>query len=106
MAIRGLNYFSIGGPGAGSDRKKKVTLVSRYHHLISLIKNSLEVSCETHVVVDFQLVIFREGASFMSKITDYGRPMKPFFIEIQNFWAWPTIWADEFLGIWGILADL
>ena len=21
--------------------------------------------------------------------TDYGRPMKPFFIEIQNFWAWP-----------------
>ena len=25
------------------------------------------------------------------KTTDYGRPMKPFFIEIQNFWAW----ADE-----------
>jgi hypothetical protein len=21
--------------------------------------------------------------------TDYGRPMKPFFIEIQNLWAWP-----------------
>ena len=21
-------------------------------------------------------------------LTDYGRPMKPFFIEIQNFWAW------------------
>ena len=20
--------------------------------------------------------------------TDYERPMKPFFIEIQNFWAW------------------
>ena len=20
--------------------------------------------------------------------TDYRRPMKPFFIEIQNFWAW------------------
>ena len=27
-------------------------------------------------------------------ITDYGRPMKPFIIEIQNFWAW----ADK-LGI-------
>ena len=24
--------------------------------------------------------------------TDYGRPMKPFFIEIPNFWAW----ADKF----------
>jgi hypothetical protein len=24
----------------------------------------------------------------MSLHTDYGRPVKPFFIEIQNFWAW------------------
>ena len=23
-----------------------------------------------------------------NSITDYGRPMKPFFIEILNFWAW------------------
>ena len=30
--------------------------------------------------------------------TDYGRPMKPFFIEIPHFWAW----ADKFWGIWGI----
>ena len=22
--------------------------------------------------------------------TDYGRPIKPFFIEIQNFWVWQT----------------
>ena len=28
----------------------------------------------------------------MKDTTDYGRPMKPFFIEIQNFWAW----ADKF----------
>jgi hypothetical protein len=26
---------------------------------------------------------------------DYGRPMKPFFIEIPNSWAW----ADKFWGI-------
>ena len=26
---------------------------------------------------------------------DYVRPMKPFFIEIQNFWAW----EDKFWGI-------
>ena len=24
----------------------------------------------------------------MVSYTDYGRPMKPFLIEIQNFWAW------------------
>ena len=27
--------------------------------------------------------------------TDYGRPMKPFFIKIPNFW---TIWVDKFFG--------
>ena len=26
--------------------------------------------------------------------------MKPFFIEIQNFW----VWADKFWGIWGIFS--
>ena len=26
--------------------------------------------------------------SNIDNITDYGRPMKPFFIEIQNVWAW------------------
>ena len=29
-------------------------------------------------------------------ITDYGRPMKPFFIEIQNFWPWAENWADKY----------
>jgi hypothetical protein len=24
----------------------------------------------------------------ITKHTDYGPPMKPFFIEIPNFWAW------------------
>ena len=33
------------------------------------------------------------------KTTDYGRPMKPFFIEIQNFRA------DKFWGIWGIFGQ-
>ena len=33
----------------------------------------------------------------ITSITDYKRSMKPFVIEIQNFWAW----ADKFLGIWG-----
>ena len=33
----------------------------------------------------------------LNEPTDYGRPIKPFFVEIQNFWAW----ADK-LGIWGI----
>ena len=36
--------------------------------------------------------------TFMVHVTDYGRPMKPFFIEILNFWAW----ADKFWSICGI----
>ena len=34
--------------------------------------------------------------------TDYGCPMKPFFIKILNFWAW----ADKSWGIWGILGGV
>ena len=30
--------------------------------------------------------------------TDYGRPMKHFFIEMQNFWAWTDNWAEKILG--------
>jgi hypothetical protein len=31
--------------------------------------------------------------------------MKPFFIEIQNFWLGQKSWADKFWGIWGILGQ-
>ena len=34
-------------------------------------------------------------------IRDYGRPIKPFFIEMQNFWAS----ADKFWDIWGIFCQ-
>ena len=27
--------------------------------------------------------------------------MKPFFMEIPNFWAWADKWADKFCGIFG-----
>jgi hypothetical protein len=33
--------------------------------------------------------------------TDHGRPMKPFFIKIPNFWAW----ANTFWSIWGIFGQ-
>ena len=33
-----------------------------------------------------------------TNITNYGRPMKPFFIKIPKFWAW----AYKFWCIWGI----
>jgi hypothetical protein len=33
-------------------------------------------------------------------VTDYGRPMKPLFIE--TFGLGQTIWADKFWGIWDI----
>ena len=42
------------------------------------------------------VAVFRNYDRFSSAVSinhgeslkDYGRPMKPFFIEIQNFWAW------------------
>ena len=41
------------------------------------------------------LSVYVTGMFFL---TDYGRPMKPFFIKIRNSWAW----ADKFWGVWGI----
>ena len=32
---------------------------------------------------------------------DYGRPLKPFFIEILIFWLGQINLGDRFLGIWG-----
>ena len=40
--------------------------------------------------------------SLLPSGTDYGCPMKPFFIEIPNFGLGQTIWTDKFWGIWGI----
>ena len=34
--------------------------------------------------------------------TDYGRPMKPFFIEIQNFCAWADSGAFGVFSIYGL----
>jgi hypothetical protein len=41
-------------------------------------------------------VVFFTSCCLVFDVTDYGRTMKPFFIEIK------TIWADKFWGIWGI----
>ena len=38
----------------------------------------------------------------VGRITDYGRPMIPFFIEIPNVWVGQTNRADKFWSIWGI----
>ena len=34
--------------------------------------------------------------------TDYGRPMKPFSLKSRTFGLEQIIWADRFIGIWGI----
>jgi hypothetical protein len=38
--------------------------------------------------------------------TDYGRPMKHFFIKSQTFGLGQTICADKFWGIWGIFGQV
>ena len=37
--------------------------------------------------------------------TDYGRPMKPFFMKFRTFVLGQTNWADKFWGIWGIFGQ-
>jgi hypothetical protein len=41
----------------------------------------------------------------MKRLTDYGNPIKPFSSKSQTFGVGQTIWADKFLGIWGIFGQ-
>ena len=45
---------------------------------------------EKELFIEMQAVacIFLHHHRSSLESTDYGRPIKPFFIEIQNFWAW------------------
>ena len=43
----------------------------------------------------------RASAELMVQTKDYGRPMKPFFIKIQNFWAWADKLCRLILRLWG-----
>ena len=63
----------------------------------SMISKILQVFChKPHIPVLFFEAFQEFGCIFKEKsqmknilpATDYGRPMKPFFIEIQTFWAW------------------
>ena len=47
----------------------------------------------THVQFDLGFFYTR-----MLTYTDYGRPMKPFFIKIRNFWAWADKLGRYILG--------
>ena len=55
-------------------------------YLISLFVTSNFVLPYLISLFVFLLCIFPQSNFNIS--TDYGRPMKPFFIEIQNCWAW------------------
>ena len=48
--------------------------------------NDLPQFSSMHFPVVLQLLAIVIGFFFLC--TDYGRPIKPFFIKIPNFWAW------------------
>jgi hypothetical protein len=48
-----------------------------------------------------ELFQIRYFSSAFVTCTDYGRPMKPFFIKIPNFGLGQISWADRFWGIFG-----
>jgi hypothetical protein len=77
-----------------------------------LLKNSYMVSSTYAAPIKWanftfsKVIVHEKGVGKNKEIlmvhnTDYRRPMKPFCIEIQNFWAW----ADKFWGICGINAQ-
>ena len=53
--------------------------------------------------LQLKLLVLGPNWTQVHQSTNYGRPMKPFFIEIQNFWAWAdrANQANIFWGIFG-----
>ena len=66
------DYFNITDLGVWDQMMPGMINVSSFRHLLRQSRLLLRAE-------------FLEG--FLCR-TDYGGPMKPFFIEIQNFWAW------------------
>ena len=45
-------------------------------------------ACLEQDITIYRILCNRYHLLCMYSYTDYGHPMKPFFIEIPNFWAW------------------
>ena len=76
-----------------SQTKNNFTMMKAFNtpHLLPnpIIANArMNSQCTAHCY------IFQSWFGPMLIGADYGCPMKPFFIEIQNFWAW----ADKLIG--------
>ena len=48
--------------------------------------------------------MFAIPRTIFARSTDYGRPMKPFFIKIPNFWAWADNFRQIKFGTYGVLS--
>ena len=69
--------------------------VSKHVFCFSLEKNSQQ---EYNKKIVFSNVCSNNVCIVVEKIMDYGHPMKPLFIEIQNFWAWANKMGRKILG--------
>ena len=51
---------------------------------------TINIFCKLHESQQYKCTVLKLRELYQPVITgkDYERPIKPFFIEIQNFWAW------------------
>ena len=84
--------------------------ISVHHYLLATMHFMCEQRRATTIFlisIDAQLLgKERTNERFSGMLTDYGRPMKPFFIEFLNFCACADILGSQFCGIWGIFGQL
>ena len=74
--------------------------------MISITNSITKNTLDSYIPIVIENAAQMPRFSLMSCSTDYGRPIKAFFIEIQNCWVGGTNWADEFWGIWGIVGQI
>ena len=72
---------------------------------MSVLKLSMSIFYCNFFAVFEKMLSWEKLFTLSLATTDYGRPMKPFFIEIQIFGHGQTNRADKFWSIWGIFGQ-
>ena len=70
-------------------KKTSHSMIRRFHEIFSFIQwTGFFQIISWNLIMDKIQMQFRKVFDSIVAITDYGRPMKPFFTKIPNFGAW------------------
>ena len=79
----------------------RLVIKSSHFHYVPILRYTAPLCTVVYICIKYYAGNNLEH--IVLSLTDYGRPMKPFFLsKSQIFGLGQTNWADKLWGIWGI----